>query len=361
MHDVRLRPWRTLALGALVTTFALGCATGPAPRTVVANRLVDRHATAAVLGDRLIWLSAEGQFEAWSLENAHPDRALAEQLRFGVPHMQTIAGDGTKLWGYSDEGVHQWVPEAFRWRLVAKLGAEDELLGFVANNRGPVLLYPQRVVDLDGGRTYAYPDLKGQVHGSTLIKVLDAKILDGHLWLGTGWGEWGGQLLGLDLRAGTWVQQVDDLHYPTGIEGSPDGNLLVAWSMSHMGADSVLRVHRPDGSLSDELPFGDGTYLQKVARLPSDGSTLVIEQRTLRRVQNLSDSEQLGDIGQVRYGLERNAVGVAPGIVQMFPAVPFAPDILVIVPLKEAPRLWKKGQLVVLERAPGLDQESASK
>ena len=67
------------------------------------------------------------------------------------------------------------------------------------------------------------------------------------------------------MRAGRWVQFHDALHYVTGIARSPDDEPIVSWSMSHMGANTLIRVHNADATPRTSFSELESKYFQRVA------------------------------------------------------------------------------------------------
>ena len=118
-----------------------------------------------------------------------------------------------------------------------------------------------------------------------------------------------------------------------------DGKLWVTWSMSHLGlAMARVRVHRADGTVEREFSKLQGRYYQKLA-WGLDGLLYAIEQRDLVKVVD-GAPVLVAKLGKLRYGDEPNAVGVAPGIVQL---LPLDAKTLLVVPLSGTPIVVRNG------------------
>ena len=133
---------------------------------------------------------------------------------------------------------------------------------------------------------------------------------------GTGYGEWGGHLVVLELDRDKWTQYSDDLGYASGV-AEKNGNVYVAWSMSHMMADARLRIHRPDVSVDRAFPALDKHYYQKLA-FGIDGQLHAIDREELVKLVD-GAPVHVANLGGLPYVQEPMAVGVAPAVVQLLP------------------------------------------
>ena len=148
----------------------------------------------------------------------------------------------------------------------------------------PVVVYPTRVVEARTGKVHRLSELKDAAY--PVFRALAVRAAGTHVWVGTGYGEWGGALFGLDLTSGQWVQFKDTLHYVTGISEDGQGRLWVSWSMSHFGADMLLRVHRPDATVERAFTESRSKYIQTVAWDEASQILYGIEQNSLVRFED---------------------------------------------------------------------------
>jgi hypothetical protein len=189
------------------------------------------------------------------------------------------------------------------------------------------LIFPSKVKDLVGRRTHPVPMLKGQIPTNSL-RMLASDATDSMLWIGTGNGEWGGHLVGLNSRTGEWVQHYDALHYVTGITHATLDEVIVSWSMSHFGANTLIRAHKLDARPSLSYPYLVSKYYQIIAYSPYDKTLYGVETVDLVSIKEgkpTKIAELKGDL----FEREPNAIGVAPGVAAILPV---APKTLIVVP-----------------------------
>ena len=141
------------------------------------------------------------------------------------------------------------------------------------------------------------------------------------LWIGTGYGEWGGHLVGLNPRTGEWVQYHDALHYVTGITQATPDELIVSWSMSHFGANTRIRVHKLDGTPKSSYPELDSKYYQRIAYSPYDKTLYGVENIDVVSIKEGKPSKIAELEGQL-FEREPMAIGVSPGVAANTPDRP---------------------------------------
>ena len=226
----------------------------------------ERAGTAVLHRGKLIGINEKGRFHVWGLEDGRFDEDTSSKLsRESVTH---LASDGDKLWAADKSTLYSWSQEERSWKKVSEFkGDGEELEALVGVGGSPFLIFPTKVKDLVGGRTYNVPRLKGQVRTNSL-RILAFHATHSMLWIGTGYGEWGGHLVGLNPRTGEWVQYYDALHYVTGITQATPDQVIVSWSMSHFGADTLIRVHKPDGTPKSSYPELDSKVLPEYRLQP---------------------------------------------------------------------------------------------
>jgi hypothetical protein len=267
----------------------------------------------ALLGDRIVYLDADGSWHAWSLARLKEDAALAKAL--ALPGAVAVAYGEGRLFATDGSQVSAFSSEKRAWERIAALPAHrNALLRLLVASSGPVVVYPDEVYEVGRAIHHRVPELTpGQVHPRSL-RLLDACAAGDQLWVGTGYGEWGGHLVGLALGRAAWSQHYDSLHYATGL-AEKNGKLFVSWSMSHFRASTLLRIHRPDGGVEREFPELNNHYYQKLA-FGLDGQLYAIERERLVKVVD-GAPVLVAELGKLRYSPEPNAIGVAPGIVQL--------------------------------------------
>jgi hypothetical protein len=300
---------------------------------------------AAVAHDgRLLCLYDGGAVAAWDLDtgNYAPDIAA----RFTRRGLTALATDERRLWAADGESVYRWSTNAERWERAAGCPATEESLAALVLVAGsPLLVYPSRVVDPVAGRTFVVPGLK-RPHAAPL-GILATLGTEQRLWIGTGRGEWGGVLLGLDPKAGTWDIRYDDLHYVTGITDSGQADeVMASWSMSHMMAHTLVRAHKADATVKTEFPEMEQKYFQRLTRAAVDGTLYAVESDYLVTVADGKPTRLARLAGRV-FEREPHAVGVAPGILAL---VPTGPGAVVVVPKTGEPCLWRGGTVTTLRK-----------
>lgn len=294
-----------------------------------------------VHGEHLVHLSRDGAVHAWRTKDLGADPEYARELA-SQPLRLLATGNG-QLWGTDLVRVYRWSEDTHTWTSEARLPATSEAaidLALVGDR--PVLLYTKHVVEARTGRLHPLSKLKNAPY--TAFRALAVLATGTHLWVGTGYGEWGGALFGLDLGSGKWVLSADSLHYVTGIAEDGQGKLWVSWSMSHFDARTLLRVHRPDASIERAYPELRSKYLQTVAWDDARQVLHGVEQQSLVRLEDGKPVE-LVSLGKLSYAQEANAIGVAPGITGMRA---LGPNRFLLVHESGAPLVYADGKVVAL-------------
>jgi hypothetical protein len=291
---------------------------------------------------RVLCLYDDGVVRAWDLNTGDYASEIAGRLtRRGLA---ALAADERRLWAADGESVYRWSTKE-GWEKAAGCPATDQPLAALVLVAGsPLLVYPSRVLDPVAGRTFTVPALK-RPHAAPL-GILATLGTEQRLWIGTGRGEWGGVLLGLDPKAGTWDIWYDDLHYVTGITDAGQADKVMAsWSMSHMMAHTLVRAHNADATVKTEFPEMKQKYFQRLTRA-SDGTLYAVESDYLVTVAGGKPTRLAHLAGRV-FEREPHAVGVAPGILALVPA---GPGAVVVVPKAGEPCLWRGGTFVPLRK-----------
>jgi len=226
--------------------------------------------------DSVVCLNRGGGFLVWDARSGEYDPKLSEAFSKGS--VIRVASDGRRTWGVGGKSLFEWSKVTNTWEPAARVEAGvGELAGIAVVGGTPLLLFPTRVLSPTEGRVFEVPQLQGQFDNLKKLRVTALQTTDRVLWVGTGQGEWGGHLVGLDVRTGRWVQCYDALHYVTGITVGAKGEVTVSWSMSHFGADTLIRIHRPDATPEISYPKLRDRYYQRVAYSPFDKALYGVE------------------------------------------------------------------------------------
>jgi hypothetical protein len=294
---------------------------------------------AAIYKGELIYLDERRRFRVWGLEDGKYDDATSSRLaRIG---MTRLASNDARLWATDKSSLYSWSPGENNWNRICGLGGDGEKLeALVVAEGAPLLVFPRRVESPTAGRTFKVPKLMGELELDSL-RVLAHLAADTMLWIGTGQGEWGGHLLGLNLKTGKWVQNYDALHYVTGITQASEEELIVSWSMSHFGANTLIRVHRLDSTPRVTYPILESKYYQRVVYSPFDRTLYGIENIDVVSIKDGKPSQIARLAGQL-FEREPMAIGVSPGVSAL---IPTAAKTLIIVPNHGLPWMLKDRHL----------------
>ncbi len=327
---------RSALLGALLT---LGCALA----SDRADARGDEQAASAVPYEgKLIHLDETGHFHVWNLEDGRFDPEMSAKLAHdSITHLAT---DGGRLWASGKSVLYDWSSKEQAWKKVADFdGGGEALLALAGLDGSPLLIFPSKVMDLKKVRTFKVPMMRGQIQTDSL-RLLAFRAADSMLWLGTGHGEWGGHLVGLNPKTGQWVQYYDDLHYVTGITTAGPGEVIVSWSMSHFNAHTRIRIHGLDGKPKTAYPMLYSKYYQTISYNKYDKLLYGVENTHLVTIKDGKPSKVAELQGQV-FEREPRAIGVAPGVSAL---IPVAEKALIVVPNHGLPWRLKDGELTQL-------------
>jgi hypothetical protein len=342
---------RLTILGVLVAA-SVGCARPapaddpgePVPASAVADEPGEPVRAAAAYDGHLLCLYDGGAVGAWDLKTG--EYAKDTGSRLARKGLTSLAAAGETLWSTDEAALYRWSAEAGAWVKAAGLGEPEERLAeLVTVGKTPLLVYPSKVVDPVAGRTFPFPrlDKPGQ---RPPLGVLAACGTDATLWVGTGRGEWGGTLFGLDVVTGAWVHRYDALHYVTGITRTAPGEVVVSWSMSHFLAHTLVRVHRADATVKTEYPRLDGKYFQCVTYNARDDTLYGVESTDLVTIKDGKPSKVAKLNGRL-FEREPNAIGVAPGVLALMPT---GPQEVAVIPKRGRPWQLRNGELTPLRK-----------
>lgn len=292
----------------------------------------------------LVCLNNGGNACAWNLESG---KFLADiSAKLSRKGLIRLATDGTKIWAADESTLYVWSQEDSSWRKVAEFtGDRESLKDLVVVGGVPLLVFPSKVIDLVRARTFIVPELTStQVHTHKL-RIRAVLGTESMLWVGTGYGEWGGHLVGLTLKTGDWVQFYDALHYVTGI-ASEKGGVVVSWSMSHFDADTLIRLHKADASVRTAYPRLRSKYYQRIAYSSFDETLYGIETSNVVSIRE-GRPTKVAELQGRLFENEPHAVGVAPGVLAV---IPVAPSTLAVVPKRGEPWVIRKGKVTGLKK-----------
>jgi hypothetical protein len=298
---------------------------------------------ATVYDGHLLCLYPRGEVAVWDLEGGKYAKDVAARLsRKGLTH---LAADGGRLWAAGDSVVLQWSALAGAWKQVAEFNDRDEsLVRLVTVGGVPLLVFPSKVVDPVAKRTFKVPEIK-RPFGGPPLRILATHGSESRLWIGTGNGEWGGILLGLDPKTGKWVQG-DGAGYVTGITHETGDEVAVSWSMSHFSARTHLCIHTADGKAKTEYPVLEEKYYQLIAYSPHDKTLYGVEAKDVVTIKEGKPTKVATLDGTV-FEREPNAIGVAPGLLAL---IPVGPKAVVVVPKQGEPWRLDQGKLTRLRK-----------
>ncbi len=332
---------RTTRLRRFGTHILLSLCLGTIPLQGVAGGQAVRDAVK--YGEAVVCLGGDGRFLAWDAGSGDFKPELSADL--SGAKLARIGSNGRRIWGVREKTLLEWSPGTKTWQDIAKFEAGgEELASLAVVGETPLLIYPTRVLNPIEDRVFGVPQLRGQFDNLRELRVLAVQPTDRILWIGTGQGEWGGHLVGLDVRAGRWVQFYDGLHYVTGIARGPKDEPIVSWSMSHFGANTLIRVHKPDATPEFSYPELEGKYFQRVAYSPFDKTLYGLDGDTVVSIAEGKPTTVV-KLGVEVFEREPEAIGVAPGIIAFFPT---APGTLIVVPSRSAPLMVRERKLIPL-------------
>lgn len=258
-----------LILAALLVLASLSTAVAVEPRTL----------SGVLYGGYLLVLREGGEITAWNQSTL--SLAREKSVPVSDTRLERIAVTGTTLWGASSAAVFQWSPKKREWKQTGKLanGAEKlDALAAVGTKRFAV--FASKVIDAASSRAYPIPKLPGYHSGlGPPFKILAAYGTDSRLWIGTGKGEWGGALLGLDPASGKWSNYTDG--EASSITEEPDGEVTVNWSNWHLVPHAKIRVHEADASVKWNYSEVSDTGYRTIAFNPFDGVLYGIDESNL--------------------------------------------------------------------------------
>ena len=316
---------------------ALGCAVANAAQTDEAI-----VSDAVVFQSYLISLNSQGSFKAWKLDDFSVQPSFGGKLRHSG--LTKLAIDGDDLWASDSARVYKWDPAGGTWKAAGTFKPQhDETQALVISDGRPLLIFESRILSPVDGKNFRVPKLKGTFESERKLRVLSVFSTSKKVWIGTGNGEWGGELIRFSPQDGAWRDYFDALHYVTGITSSVD-DLIVSWSMSHFMAETMIRIHGVDCKPVKEYPELRSKYYEQIAYNHFDNTLYGIESDQLVVIKEGRPVNPVKLTGRL-YEREPNAIGVAPGIVKIFP---IAERTLIVVPKRGVPLLIRDSKVTEL-------------
>lgn len=263
------------------------------------------------LGAHYLVADGDGTVRAWSTKDNRLDAALTKKLN--GDGLLAIALDGGTLWGFDGTRAFTWDDAGARWDLVPSKPPLKPCTHFAVVGGAPVGLCGPGVHRFTDGRYFEAPEFNDQVRGRGFGDHPHVAAHGAVLAIGTGFGEWGGHLWLLDVSDGSWRKHYDALGNAAGVAWTGTA-WAVAWSMSHMMATTRARVHGADGKPVKEGAQQRDRYLRAIAWDDSARALFGLEQNDLVRFDESLAFKKVQAITPVKYGPERDAVGVSSGI-----------------------------------------------
>jgi hypothetical protein len=290
----------------------------------------------------LLCVYSGGRVAVWDLKSRGyaKDRAAALS-RQGLTR---VAADGDTLWAIDATTLYRWANKGGGWEKVAGYEADEQAVAIVPVGGVPYLVFPSRVLDPVGKRTFKAPEVDRPLGGPPL-RILATHGTASMVWIGTGKGEWGGVLLGLDPKAGAWVQG-DGLGYVTGITHVAGDEVVVSWAMSHFRAYTKVQIHKADGTVKTEHPMLESKYYQRVAYSPHDKVLYGVESKEVVTIADGKPSK-VAALSMAVFEREPDAIGVAPGIRAL---IPIGSKAVAVVPTRGEPWLVRGEELISLRK-----------
>lgn len=266
----------------------------------------------------VVVLAANGHLSAFDILGKPVDAAELKPLQ--LAGLMTISTGSGKLYGATATVLCEIDHWGGAWRKTATYAEHgDTVLRVAVVGKRPLLVYSSEVVDPVEPRAFAVPMSIGKQVHTQVLRLQAAYATPSMLWLGTGHGEWGGHLMGLNPRTGEWVQYYDALHYVTGITSADPGEVIVSWSMSHLSlASTLIRQHGATAQPDREFPELRDDYYQGIAYSSFDQTLYAVEQNWLVTVADGKPSRVL-ELTLRLYKAEPYAIGVAPGVIALLP------------------------------------------
>jgi hypothetical protein len=303
--------------------------------------------SAAVYDDSLLCLYTNGSIVAWDLKSGR--YAKDTSARFARDKLQAIAAHGSKLWAVDGKTVFLWSAMNLKWEKYATFDAGEEWpVAITPIGDKPYIVFPSKLIDPTREKDGVFKVPAGKAPwDKPPLRILATHYTDSMVWIGTGYGEWGGTLLGFDPMTGKWVVLHRGGGYATGITHSAKDEVTVSWSMSHFRADTQIITHKADATVKTEYPLLGQKYYQCITYSKQDDLLYGIEQSDIVTIKD-GNPTKVATLAERLYEREPKAIGVAPGIASLISA---GPKTLIVIPKQGLPWLMR-GKEVTRLRTP---------
>jgi len=301
--------------------------------------------SAVLFKDSLVCLNNGGKVDVWDLRDFSYSSAVATKL--SKRGLVQLSGSGKKLWAVDSRSLYESVSMESGWRRSVDLSrGADKPQGLAIIDEQPLLILTSSIVSPLDGKVFNVPKLEGTFESSGTLRVLSIFSTASLLCIGTGNGEWGGELITFDPHGARWKEYNDALHYVTGITQVHSNELIVSWSMSHFMADTMIRIHGPDCKPVKEYPELESKYYEQITYSRFDKTLYGIESDHLVMIKD-GNPNLVAKLPGRLYEREPNAIGVAPGVVRIFP---IAEQTLIVVRKRGLPILIRDSKVTELHR-----------
>jgi hypothetical protein len=293
--------------------------------------------------DHAISILKNNHIEALNISDWKLDKKFTSALQRRNPRF--LFSDSKNLTMINKDGAYIWSDKEFGWKNMAKLpiSKKEDILDIFLCGQRIFIVCPTKIRDLSENRDYNLPEMRGLIKVKRL-RLQAVYVGKGKVWLGTGYGEWGGHLLILDVITGKWRQFYNPLLYVNSIAEDKDETIWVAWAMSHFIAYTSLM---PIGKAYKESAYFKDHYLQVIAYNKYDDTLCGLDENHLIRFKD-GKLEQVYDLDNMRYLRDEYAVGVIPYIDDLLIV---GKDIFLIPHKKDGLFLYERGHLRKLEES----------
>src|SRR5262245_41026742 len=114
---------------------------------------------AAVFDSHLLCLHHGGTFRAWELKTGSYKEDVS--TTFFHRGLTALAADGEKLWAADESTMYRWSKKERTWEKAAAFdGGKESLVEIVMVGGSPLLVFPSKVIDPIGKRTFKVPEIK---------------------------------------------------------------------------------------------------------------------------------------------------------------------------------------------------------
>lgn len=299
----------------------------------------------AVYDGAFLCLNANGTVGVWNLKDWKYLKDASAQ--FTREKLTSLASDSDKLWAADDKVVYVWSAKDKKWeKLAAYEAGSESLISIIPAGGRPYLVFPSKVIDPTREKDGVFQIPKNaDLFREPPLRILTTHGTESMVWIGTGNGEWGGTLIGLDPTTGKWVNSRKGGGYVTGITHSTKDEVIVSWAMSHFHARTRIMVHKADATVKTDHPSLADKYYQCLAYSTHDELLYGVEQGDVVTIKDGKPTKVTTLKGRL-FEREPNAIGVAPGISRLLAV---GPKTLIAIPTRGEPWLIREKEIIRLQ------------